>query len=389
MNPRILGIFAHIAGIALLLLIVAGTVNAGVLPEDEFAVLGHDYDGGGVTVYGPSVLFRKKLGESVDLSFNGDVDMVSSASIDVMSAASPYKEVRVQANPGIQYLRGKTTYSVSYLRSKEPDYLSDNASFSISEDMFGDLTTVTLGFTRGWDDVKQHLVDKATGADSYLEKGRMDRRNYRIGLTQILTKKLILEFNYESITQDGYLQNPYRRVRYGDANSTSISYQSEIYPRTRASNAIGIDGRYYLWYRASVKAGYRYYSDTWGIKGQTGELEYVHPFGTHWISEASVRYYTQTRADFYSDLFPYIDAQNFLARDRELATFNDVAFHLGISWKAVAKTTSSHTFSLFYDRIQYNYSDFRNNLDTKLSPSQQPLYKYGANVIQGQYSWAF
>ena len=371
---------------AALLWLACGNASAGVLPEDRYDILVHDYDGGGVTVYGPSVLVRKKIGESVGVSFNGDVDMVSSASIDVLSAASPYKERRVQLNPGVEYLRGKSTYGISYLRSNEPDYLSDNASFSISEDMFGDLTTVTLGFSRGWDDVKQHLVDKVHSTDSFVDKGRMDRRNYRVGLSQILTKKLLVTMNYESSAQEGYLQNPYRRVRYGDANSTSISYQSEVYPRTRASNAVGIDGRYYLSYGASIKAGYRYYNDTWGIQGQTGELEYVHSFNTRWTAEGSVRYYTQTRADFYSDLFPFIDAQNFLARDRELATFSDIALHMGLSWKFRSTTKHSGTISLLYDRIQYSYADFRDNLNTNLSPSQQPLYKYGANVFQAQFS---
>jgi hypothetical protein len=312
--------------------------------------------------------------------------MVSSASIDVMSSASPYKETRKQGSFGGEYLRGKTTYTASVLRSDEPDYLSDNLSFGVSEDMFGDLTTVTLGFSRGWDKVSQHLHDKASGTDRYIEKGSMDRRNYSIGLTQILTKKLIATLSYESIAQDGYQQNPYRSVRYcSDTACASTSSQEEIYPRTRASNAVGIDGRYYLPYRASVKLGYRYYTDTWGIRAHTGELEYVHPIGTRWMIEGRVRYYTQSAANFYSDLFPYIDAQNFLARDKELATFNDVAFHIGADWKLPFHTKTVWKVSAFYDRIQYTYDDFRNNL-VKVAPKLQPTYQYGANVFQVQVS---
>ena len=36
---------------------------AGVLPEDRADVLYHRYDGGGVTIHGPSVLVRKKMAE--------------------------------------------------------------------------------------------------------------------------------------------------------------------------------------------------------------------------------------------------------------------------------------------------------------------------------------
>lgn len=382
--------------VALWLLAVSLRVQAGVLPEDRGEVLYHSYEGGGVTVSGPSLLVRKKFGESVDVNATYDVDMVSSASIDVMSSASPYKEHRKQWSVGSEYLHGKTTYNASFLRSDEPDYLSDNLSFGISEDMFGDLTTVTLGFSRGWDNVKQHLHNKATGIDTYDSVGEMDRRSYRIGLSQIVTKKLIMTASYESISQDGYQQNPYRSIRYCTTpknisfatlnNCTQTSTQAENYPRTRSSNAVGIDGRYYLPYRASIKAGYRYYTDTWGVRAHTGDLEYVHPIGTRWTLEGSVRYYTQTAANFYADLFPYADAQNFLARDKELASFNDIAFHIGADYRIPFSTKRAIILSGFYDRIQYSYDDFRNNLVKTTYITQQPLYSYGANLYQLQFS---
>ncbi|MGC3980280.1 MAG: DUF3570 domain-containing protein [Steroidobacteraceae bacterium] len=369
---------------ALLLLSVSITSHAGVLPEDRADMLYHVYDGGGVEVSGPSLLVRKKFGESVGVDATYDVDMVSSASINVMTAASPYKEHRTQWSSGASYLRGKTTYNVNFLNSTEKDYISDNVSFGISEDMFGDLTTVSLGFTRGWDDVKQHLVNKAAGSDTYLDKGDVQRRNYRLGLSQILTKSFIVNMDYESSALEGYLQNPYRSVRYGAANATPLS-QNEIYPRTRTSNAVGLNGRYYLPYRASVKAGYRYYTDSWGIVAHTGDLEYVHPIKSAWTVEVSGRYYTQTHADFYSDLFPYINAQNFLARDKVLATFNDWSLHLGGSWRWTHTPKLASVLSLFVDHIQYNYLDFKNALVGR-TPSAQPLYNYSANVYQFQYS---
>jgi len=382
------------------------TADAGVLPEDRIELVGHNYQGGGVTVYGPTVLIRKKIGENLDFNGSFDEDFVSSASIDVVTAASPYKEKRKQWTPGLSYLHGKTTYGINFIKSQEPDYLSNNVSYNISEDMFGDLTTVTLGFTRGRDHVKRHDVDKPNHKDSFSDvfkennqvvSPRVDRRAYRVGWSQILTKKLIANFNYESTAMEGFLRNPYRRVRFGDPNTAAVGYQSELYPHTRSSNAIGIEGRYYLNYRASIKLGYRYFSDTWGIRSSTGDIEYLHPFESkHLLGEFGLRYYTQKRATFYSDLFPYIDAQNFLARDRELATFNDYTIHLGLTWKIPLNTKSAFSTSLMYDRIQYNYKDFRDNRDvivagkkTALPPNQQPFYKYGANVLMLQASFTY
>src|SRR5690606_36021966 len=70
--------------------------SAGVLADDRADVLYHRYDGGGITIHGPSVLVRKKFGERFGASANYYVDMVSSASVDVELTASPYEEERTQ-----------------------------------------------------------------------------------------------------------------------------------------------------------------------------------------------------------------------------------------------------------------------------------------------------
>lgn len=69
--------------------------QAGVLPEDRADALYHRYDGGGVTIDGPSLLVRKKFAEKYSVSANYYMDMVSSASIDVVTTASPYTETRM------------------------------------------------------------------------------------------------------------------------------------------------------------------------------------------------------------------------------------------------------------------------------------------------------
>ena len=53
--------------------------------------------------------------------------------------------------------------------------------------------------------------------------------------------------------------------------------QPENYPNTRSSNAASIRAKYFLPYRAALDTMYRFYTDTWGVIGHTGELGYVHP----------------------------------------------------------------------------------------------------------------
>jgi hypothetical protein len=362
---------------AAIALLANGFAQAAVLPDDRADVLYHRYDGGGVTIDGPSVLLRKKFAEKYSVSANYYMDMVSSASIDVMTTASPYTEERTQGSLAFDLLQGKTQYSVSYTLSDESDYTANTASFDLSQDIFGDLVTVSFGFSQGWDEVRKN------GDDAFQET--VDRRSYRFGLQLIVTPRLMTGLNYEAITDEGFLNNPYRSVRYLDETSArGFSFQPELYPHTRTSNAVSINARYFLPHRAAVHGEYRYFTDTWGIDANTASIGYTHPWGKRWIFEAGYRWYEQSAADFYSDLFPRADAQNFLARDKELSTFTSHMFSLGATYELASlgwDRLRRSTVNLFYDRINYQYDDFR-DITAGGAPGTEALYSFEADVFR-------
>ena len=134
-------------------MLLAGTLRAAVLPDDRADLFYSTYKGGGMDIKVKSVLVRKKFAENFSVQAGYTVDTVSGASIDVLSNASTIHDERKQKNIGVDYIRGKTSYSLGYTNSKETDYISDTWHASLSQDMFGDLTTVTMGFSRGWDKV--------------------------------------------------------------------------------------------------------------------------------------------------------------------------------------------------------------------------------------------
>ena len=366
-----------IAAITLVTLVAAAPAGAAVLPDDRADALYHRYDGGGVTIDGPSLLVRKKFAEQYSVSANYYVDMISSASIDVVTTASPYKEQRDQASLAVDMLNGKTQYSVSVAGSDENDYTANTASFDISQDMFGDLTTLSVGFSRGWDEVRKR------GDKEFSEP--VDRRSYRVGLSQIVTPQLMMGLAYETITDEGFLNNPYRSVRYLDPDSPAgFAYQPEVYPRTRTSNAASLNARYFLPYRAALHGEYRWFTDTWGIDASTVRLGYTHPLGERWVIEGGYRWYDQSAADFYSDLFPRQDFQNFLARDKELSTFTSHMLSVGATYELPAfgwKFLQRSTVNLFYDRTRYEYDDFR-DVRAGGTPGTEPLYQFDADVFR-------
>lgn len=358
-----------------------GTSLAGVLPEDRADALYHSYDGGGVEVTGPSILVRKGDNKSFSVSANYYADSISSASIDVVTQGSPYSESRTQKSISADYMHADTTMSVGYTNSDESDYQADTTNFSITQSMFGDLTTVTLGYARGWDEISRNR-------DPSFETRNVDRRNYQVGLSQILTKNLLMTLNYEAITDEGFLNNPYRSVRYL-ATPTTTGSQQEVYPRTRTSNAVAAHFRYYLPYRAAVELGYRYYADDWDIEAHTAEVNYTHPLTEDWTVELDYRYYTQSDAEFYSDLFPRQDAQNFLARDKELSKFNDQSVGISLhyeflkgGWHFIDKASAN----LAYRHLWFNYDNFRDVSVAVAIPGTEPNYQFEADVIQAYLS---
>ena len=146
--------------IVLLSLVAARAADAGVLPEDRADVLLHSYDGGGVTIQGPSVLVRKQFAQKFSVSANHYVDRVSSASIDVITTASPYKEERTQQSVGLDYLHDRWMMNIGFTNSEENDYKAETFSFGLSQDIFGDLTTISLGYSLGNDTVGRRGDEK-------------------------------------------------------------------------------------------------------------------------------------------------------------------------------------------------------------------------------------
>ena len=372
----------------LALVVITAPALGGVLPEDRADVLWHSYDGGDITVQGPEVLVRKKVGDQLSLSAGYYEDMISSASIDVKLSASPYHETRKQENVGVDYLHGKTTYSAGYIYSKEPDYIANTTYYSVSQDMFGDLTTLTLGYRRAWDQIYRD-IKTPTGEiikDPTFSQ-RADHRGYSLGITQILTRNTIINFNYELLTDQGYLANPYRKIRYSSPGvGEGFTLADQVYPNTRTSNSVGLLAKYYLPWRAALGVQYRYFRDTWAIVASTAQVDYTVPAWGHWIFEGSFRFYTQTHADFYSDLFPYANYQNYMARDRELASFNSYTVGANASYQfnvPRAPWINKSTANVQLSHLLINYKDFRNALlAAQYGAGNEPLYTLNANIFE-------
>ena len=336
----------------ILLLILLSTLSnqllfAEVLPEERADVGYHYYDGGGVEVDGVTMLVRKNFASKYSIYGGYHHDSISGASPDVLLGASEYDEERDEFTIGGTYLHENTLMDLSYTYSDEDDYESNTASFDVSHEMFGAMTKVNLGLSIGVDDVFR------SDLDSFQED--LDRYSFRAGLSQVITKTIAMQFDYEATVEEGFLNNPYRFVFL---NGVSLGSGSEEYPDTRTGQAYSIKGIKYWQHRASTSLGYRFYRDTWDIRAHTVDLNYSQYIGNQWVVDVYGRYYTQDKADFYSDNFT--TALRYMARDKELSSFDSFAIGGRLRYDVFKDYNflRAGSLNLAVEYLDYDYDDY-------------------------------
>lgn len=355
-------------------------VFATILPEERVDLLYHRYDGGGLEVDGTSVLVRKNFADKVSVSANHFIDNVSSASIDVVTQASAFEDKRTEKSFSVDYLYDRALMSAGYIQSDESDYLSKTFHFDVSQDFFGDLTTFSMGYTRGNNTIKSNSEETFEEESLHQE--------YRVGVSQILTRNLIVAATYERMVDDGYLSNPYRSFRYAStANAAQgiYSWQFERFPQARSSDTVALRGRFHLPnYRAAIYGSYRNYSDGWDVKSNTFELGYNHTLPGGWLFDVHARHYKQSAANFYSDLFTRADELTYMTRDKQLSDMQSVTFGAGVSYEMPFKDTfiDKLTFNLMWDHIKFDFNNFHDASVKNVAAGTEPTYSYDADVLR-------
>ena len=344
-------------------LLAAGPAAAVTLPADRAEALFHVYDGGGVKADGPALLVRKSIADKVSLSGLVYVDAVSNASIDVVTTASPFKEKRTAFDLGLDYVYRDATVSLGASSSTEPDYEVRAFSLDAAQEVFGGMTTVSLGFTRAADTVGKK------GEPGFEDE--TTHWQYRLGLTQILSPTWLMSANFEAISDSGYLGSPYRvALVFGAA-------VPERNPRTRSSRAIklrAVGDTGSVVSRSAVRAEYRYFWDNWDIQAHTVEFGASRYIGERWLVDAYVRGYSQSKALFYSD--NATAETTYISRNRQLSSFTSPSIGAKASY-SVGGMPARFDLKLVgaYEFKQFKFKDF-----TDLRSGQ--LYSHSASVLQ-------
>jgi hypothetical protein len=232
--------------------------------------------------------------------------------------------------------------------SFEYDYLHLGINGRLERDFNQRNTTAYIGAAIAQDDIEPvggapipfAPMREVDNQDSKLADESKDVYDILFGVTQVLSRRSLLELSYSYGNSDGYLTDPYKFLSVvdpvtgspvaGPAGSGLYLYLFETRPDTRAKQSLFAEWRY-AFDRDSLALNVRYMDDDWGVNSQTVEARYRWNINEKSYLEPHLRYYTQDAADFYRTvLFAGDPLPEFASADHRLSQFD--AYTVGFKY---------------------------------------------------------
>lgn len=187
--------------------------------------------------------------------------------------------------------------------SIEQDYQSFSGRLGIARDLNNKTTNLSLGVNYEHDKSKPyHGIPVGLSPMSGTGNDRTDTKDVIsavAGVTQILRPNWLVQLNYSFGSNKGYQTDPYRILSLLDpATGGPLGYLYESRPRSRTRHAVYAATKLALGSFVTDLSA-RYSHDSWGIDSITAEIAEHVPIGSRAYIEPRLRYYHQTKADFF------------------------------------------------------------------------------------------
>ena len=238
-----------------------------------------------------------------------------------------------------------TTLDVGASLSDEYDYSHTGINARLARDLNNRNTTLSFGVALANDTINPvggsptplspmlGVIGGSKGGDK-----SKDVTDYLLGLTQVINRQTIVQFNYSLSQSSGYLNDPYKILSVvdpltgdpvvGPPGSGINLFLYESRPDTREKQSLyglykhDIDGNVF-------DISYRLMTDDWGIDSHTIDMHYRAQLGGGRYIQPHLRFYTQTAADFYDTvLFNGAPVPQFATADYRLGKFDAVTLGL-------------------------------------------------------------
>lgn len=236
----------------------------------------------------------------VSVPVAGDWNLAGTVVHDAISGASP--KYHTSALTGMvdtrnAYSASVTRYShrddvtLGYSYSSEHDYISRGYSLQNAWSTDDQNMTLTLGASFNSDRILPNSI--------FLRDEKAKRTLELVaGLTQVVTENDLAQITLRHSHGRGYFADQYKLY--------------DLRPDERNADSLLLRWNHHFTdLDTTLHSSYRYYHDNFGIDSHTLEFEYVLNLPHKWQLTPSLRYYTQTAANFYFDPVandPYADA---------------------------------------------------------------------------------
>ncbi len=294
-----------------------------------------------ITVHSPSVAIMAPVAGVWSIGASLVSDDVSGASPryhTAISGASHMQDHRTagDASATRYFERGSVTVGAAY--SSEHDYVSRALSLQASMESESKNTTWTVGVG--------HVDDRIDPVNKIVSHEKKRTSSLLLGVTQVLTANDIAQLTLTHSQGEGYFSDPYKAL--------------DNRPRSRNESTLLARWNHHLASTGGTsRLSYRYYRDSFGVRGHTLGAEYVQPLSQGWTVTPEVRLYSQSAASFYYDPFydaklgapfpPGYNGSGYMSADQRLSGFGAVTLGLKVS-KQLDKLWSADVKAAVYQQ---------------------------------------
>lgn len=280
-----------------------------------------------------------KKGRKNKFNFDVGIDHYTSASSDMidLKANSSASHADTRVYPSIGWTReneqkGSTLLGgISY--SAEFDYQSIGANIGFAQKTKNKMGEFTARFQAYLDQVKliapvelraNYSPSNGKEHDNYGSSGR-NTSALSLAYSQIINPNFQIEFLADAVQQKGYLSLPFHRVYLSDG-----SVHQEKLPDKRFKLPLGFRGNYFFGDKVILRTYYRYYTDDWGVKSHTINIETPVKISPFVSISPFYRYYTQTGSKYFASYEKHTEFDDFYTSNYDLSTFNSNFYGAGV-----------------------------------------------------------
>ncbi|HEY4014574.1 MAG TPA: DUF3570 domain-containing protein [Polyangiaceae bacterium] len=308
-----------------------------------------------VKVITPSINVSVENVSGGSLSASYLVDVVSAASIDIVSSASTragWGEVRHAGAVSGQYKPHDFGVSVGGSVSSEPDYVSYGGYAMIVKEFDDKNWTLTLGYGYSHDTAGRCGIGGACTPFDVFSRP-LERGAFNGGLAWVVNRDTLASVTFDLIIENGDQSKPYRYIAMFSPTvaptvkpGASIDFVNanrlpekplEALPVTRDRLAVtgGIAHRFD---GSTLRVDERIYDDSWGLKASSTDVKWLIDLGEHFLVWPHVRFHVQTQTDFWqlayvSQPAPAFTLPRYRTGDRELGPLWTIDGGFGFRWR--------------------------------------------------------